>query len=79
MLELVGEFYQTRGGCFYEQGFENPPKIYPNPLQKLNKPTHNQKWHNPWMGMCLWRLKKMDKKNKFWRSWVWVRKQEKWG
>jgi hypothetical protein len=26
MLELVREFYQTRGGRFYKQGFENPSK-----------------------------------------------------
>jgi hypothetical protein len=43
MLELVGEFYQTRGGRFYKQGFENHPKIYPNPLQKHNQPTQKPK------------------------------------
>jgi hypothetical protein len=47
MLELVGEFYKTRGGRFYKQGFENHPKIYPNPLQKHNQPTQKPKMAQP--------------------------------
>jgi hypothetical protein len=39
MLQLFGEFYRTLGGQLSKQGFENPHKTQPNPLQKQAKPT----------------------------------------
>jgi hypothetical protein len=75
MLELVGEFYQTRGGRFYKQGFEYPTKIYPNPLQKRNKPTQKSKMAQPVDGYVPLETQKNGQKERIWRSWVWVRKQ----
>ena len=33
ILKAVGEFRRTLGGRFQKQGFQNPLKIKPNPLQ----------------------------------------------
>jgi hypothetical protein len=56
---------------------ENPSKIYPNPLQKQQKPTPKGQRAQSVDGLCLWMLKNGGEK-KMVESWVCERIGKKW-
>jgi hypothetical protein len=61
----LGNFIKHVVGVSTNKGLKNPPKIYPNPLQKHNQPTQKPKMAQPVDGYVPLETKKMDKKNEF--------------
>jgi hypothetical protein len=57
----LGNFNKHVVGVSTNKGLKTTPKSTPTPCKNTINQHRNQKWHNLWMGMCLWRQKKWTK------------------
>jgi hypothetical protein len=57
----LGNFIKHVVGVSTNKCLKTTLKSTPTTCKNTINQHRNQKWHNPWMGMCLWRQKKRTK------------------